>query len=49
MQLIFAIQCHQPFGQLEDVLERAIERAYLPFLDVLERHPTVKINAHYRS
>ncbi len=47
MQLIFAIHCHQPFGQLEDVLEQAIEQAYIPFLDVLERHPTVEINAHY--
>ncbi len=47
MRLIFAIHCHQPFGQLEEVLDRAIERAYQPFLDVLERHPSFKVNAHY--
>lgn len=47
MQLIFAVHCHQPFGQLETVLDQAIERAYEPFLDVLARHPGVSVNMHY--
>ncbi len=47
MQLIFAVHCHQPFGQLETVLDQAVQRAYLPFLSVLERHPEVAVNVHY--
>ncbi|MDH5373763.1 MAG: DUF1925 domain-containing protein, partial [Acidimicrobiia bacterium] len=47
MQLIFAVHCHQPFGQLEAVLDEAIDRAYLPFLEVLERHPGVSVDVHY--
>lgn len=47
MQLIFAVHCHQPFGQLETVLDQAIDRAYLPFLDVLQRHPGISVNVHY--
>ena len=47
MQLIFAVHCHQPFGQLDTVLDEAIDRAYAPFLDVLARHPGVSINMHY--
>lgn len=47
MQLIFAIHCHQPFGQLDSVLNEAITRAYRPFLDVLRIHPDVKVNVHY--
>jgi len=47
MQLIFAVHCHQPFGQLDTVLDQAIARAYEPFLDVLHRHPETSVNVHY--
>lgn len=47
MKLIIAIHCHQPFGQLETVLDEAINRAYRPFLEVLERHPDTRVNVHY--
>jgi hypothetical protein len=47
VQLIFAIHCHQPFGQLETVIDEAIERAYRPFLNVLARHPGISVNVHY--
>ena len=47
MKLIFAVHCHQPFGQLDAVLNEAIDRAYRPFIDVLKRHPEMRVNAHY--
>ncbi|MCS6862261.1 MAG: DUF1925 domain-containing protein, partial [Abditibacteriales bacterium] len=43
----FVVHNHQPVGQLPQVFDEAWERSYLPFLDVLERHPHVKCVLHY--
>ncbi len=47
VQFIFAIHNHQPVGNFEFVAEDAYQKSYLPFLKVLERHPTIKITLHY--
>ena len=47
MDLIFALHCHQPQGNFDAVIEEACDRAYLPFLDVLEAHPSISVNLHY--
>ena len=47
VQFIFAIHNHQPVGNFESVAEDAYQKSYLPFVKVLERHPSVKITLHY--
>jgi 4-alpha-glucanotransferase len=45
--LVLLIHAHQPVGNFDDVFERAYEDSYLPFVDVLARHPSVRIGLHY--
>jgi hypothetical protein len=47
VQFIFAIHNHQPVGNFEFVAEEAYRKSYLPFIQVLERHPSIKIVLHY--
>lgn len=47
VKLIFAIHNHQPVGNFDSVLEEAYALSYKPFFDVLERHPGVKVSAHF--
>src|SRR5574341_1069513 len=47
VQFIFAIHNHQPVGNFDFVAEDAYQKAYLPFLNVLERHPRIKLVLHY--
>jgi hypothetical protein len=47
VQFIFAIHNHQPVGNFEFVAEEAYQKAYLPFVNVLERHRSIKITLHY--
>ncbi len=42
-----AIHNHQPVGNFEYVTEEAYSKAYLPFLNTLERHPDIKVVLHY--
>ena len=46
-QLVLLIHAHQPVGNFEDVLERCYQQSYLPFVDVLARHPRIRIGLHY--
>jgi len=43
----FGIHCHQPVGNFDFVFDDAYQRAYQPFLDVVEKYPEFKINIHY--
>ncbi|MDQ1258121.1 MAG: 4-alpha-glucanotransferase, partial [Candidatus Hydrogenedentes bacterium] len=45
--LIFGCHSHQPVGNFDFVFERAYREAYLPFLDVLERYPAVRVTQHF--
>ncbi len=47
IRLIFGVHSHQPIGNLDEVFRKALSTAYDPFLDVLERHPGVRIALHY--
>ncbi len=47
VQFIFAIHNHQPVGNFDFVAEEAYQKSYLPFIKVLERHPSIKIVLHY--
>jgi alpha-amylase len=46
-QLVLLVHAHQPVGNFDDVFERAYASSYLPFIDVLERHPAIGVGLHY--
>jgi len=43
----FGIHNHQPVGNFEAIFEQAYQKAYLPFLEVLARHPSIKVTIHF--
>ncbi len=45
--LIFGSHCHQPVGNFEAVIEKIYNDSYLAFLEVVSRHPKVRIVLHY--
>src|SRR6266496_2085998 len=45
--LLLGMHNHQPVGNFEHVFRLAYERCYRPFLDVLERHPQIRLSLHY--
>lgn len=47
VHLLWAIHNHQPVGNFDFIFARAHDRAYKPFLDVLERHPGIRISLHF--
>ncbi|HOZ49438.1 MAG TPA: DUF1926 domain-containing protein [Candidatus Hydrogenedentes bacterium] len=47
ISLIFGCHSHQPVGNFESVFASAYEKAYKPFLDVLERYPNVHVTQHF--
>ncbi|HNR30863.1 MAG TPA: DUF1926 domain-containing protein, partial [Candidatus Hydrogenedentes bacterium] len=47
IHLIFGCHSHQPVGNFDHVFADAYRKAYLPFLDVLERYPAVRVVLHY--
>ncbi len=47
INLIFGCHSHQPVGNFEDVFAMAYEQAYLPFVEVLEKFPAVKVTHHF--
>ena len=46
-QLVLLLHAHQPVGNFDDVIERAYQDSYLPFVDVLAQHPQIKLGLHY--
>ncbi|MDA2917599.1 hypothetical protein MYX64_12310, partial [Nitrospinae bacterium AH_259_B05_G02_I21] len=47
IQFAFCLHNHQPVGNLDFVMEGAYRQAYLPFLEVLERHPAICMTLHW--
>ncbi|WP_456398804.1 alpha-amylase/4-alpha-glucanotransferase domain-containing protein [Mesoaciditoga sp.] len=47
INFLFGIHNHQPIGNFDFVVEDAFERSYKPFIDVLEKHPKVKMAVHF--
>ncbi|MBF8290755.1 MAG: hypothetical protein HW391_1723 [Chloroflexi bacterium] len=45
--LALTLHNHQPVGNFGWVIEETYRHAYLPMLDALERHPTVRVGLHY--
>jgi hypothetical protein len=46
-ELVLLIHAHQPVGNFENVLEDAYKDCYLPFVQVLEKHPSIRLGLHY--
>ena len=46
-ELVLLIHAHQPVGNFDDVIERAYKTSYLPFIEVLARHPSIRAGLHY--
>ncbi len=46
IDFLLAIHNHQPVGNFDDVIEDAYQRAYRPFLEVLERFPGMRVALH---
>jgi len=47
IHLAIGIHNHQPVGNFDVIFEEAYQKAYLPFLEVLQRHPRIRIAQHY--
>ncbi|MFQ6113179.1 MAG: alpha-amylase/4-alpha-glucanotransferase domain-containing protein [bacterium] len=47
INLAFGIHNHQPVGNFDFVFEDAFQKAYLPFLELLEKHPKIRLAQHY--
>ena len=45
--LSLLIHAHQPVGNFADVFERCYQRAYLPFVQHLEKHQRIRAALHY--
>ena len=46
INFLFGIHNHQPVGNFEHVFEECFQNSYLPFIEILERHPGIKISLH---
>src|SRR6185295_17058490 len=47
ISLALTLHNHQPVGNFGWVIAETFERAYLPMVDALERHPGVRVALHY--
>ncbi|MFC1569579.1 alpha-amylase/4-alpha-glucanotransferase domain-containing protein [bacterium] len=45
--LAIGIHNHQPVGNFDFVLEEAYQKSYLPFFELLEKHPDIRLAMHY--
>jgi hypothetical protein len=46
VQFVFVLHDHQPVGNFDGVIEQAYRDAYLPMLEMLERHPRMRVGLH---
>jgi alpha-amylase len=45
--LMLVFHNHQPVGQFDHVVEHSVHVSYLPLIEALEQHPTIKVAMHY--
>lgn len=46
IRFVLALHNHQPIGNFHGVIEQAYQESYLPFLDLFQHYPTLKIALH---
>jgi len=47
IKFIFGVHVHQPVGNVESVVEKAIEEGYRPFIELLKDFPKIKTTLHF--
>lgn len=47
LTLLLAVHNHQPVGNFGSVFDRAFRDCYLPFFQILERHPRIRVTVHF--
>ncbi|MBI5091819.1 MAG: DUF1926 domain-containing protein [Candidatus Hydrogenedentes bacterium] len=47
IKLIFGCHSHQPVGNFDNIFEESFHKAYLPFIETLEKYPAVRVTLHY--
>jgi 4-alpha-glucanotransferase len=47
INFMFGVHCHQPVGNFPKVMDEAYHDSYLPFIEIMEAHPTIRFMAHY--
>ena len=47
LHLVLLVHAHQPVGNFGHVFEQSYARCYLPFVEVLEKHPSIHVGLHY--
>lgn len=47
VHLVLVIHSHQPVGNFDAILEKIYQQSYLPFLQHLSKHPSVRMGLHY--
>jgi len=47
LTFLFAVHNHQPLGNFPEVIRRAFDRAYLPFLEMVSRFPSFRFALHF--
>ncbi len=47
LHLVLVVHAHQPCGNFDHVFEQSYAHCYLPFVEVLEKHPAVHMGLHY--
>ena len=44
---VLGFHSHQPVGNFDSVFEDSFQKAYWPFLEILDRHPNIRVALHY--
>lgn len=47
VKFVFGLHNHQPTGNFDHVFEEAYRKSYLPFAELLERHPRIRVSLHH--
>ncbi len=47
MKFLFGVHSHQPVGNFDHVFEWAYQKAYLPFVKILEKYPDFRMTLHF--
>ena len=47
INFVIGIHNHQPVGNFDFVFDQAYHNAYKPFMDLLEKYPSIKVGMHF--
>ena len=47
LNLVMILHCHQPVGNFDHVFQMAFDKCYQPILDLLNKHPLIKVGLHF--